>query len=86
MATPAGRQEIHFHIERPMKRFRTLPYALDFDRGFVNAVLRERESSEEQSSHGDTGTVPLQFTKDPRRSDFMGVYCPKCKMTLLCNS
>jgi hypothetical protein len=45
LATPVGRQQIHFHeIERLMKKFRTHRCALDFDLGFVNAVLRERES------------------------------------------
>jgi hypothetical protein len=34
-------QQIHFQeIERLMKRFRTHRCALDFDRGFVNAIMR----------------------------------------------
>jgi hypothetical protein len=46
-APAAGRQQIHFHeIERLMKKFRTHRCALDFDLGFVNAILRERESEE----------------------------------------
>jgi hypothetical protein len=45
-AAAPKRQQIHFHeIERLMKRFRTHRCALDFDRGFVNAVMRETEKA-----------------------------------------